>query len=267
MPVTKKISSGSTAKKSSSKANSKTKSAKSSQGNDAAAKSKSEAVVQNPGQSVMNRKLAAEAEVKRVEEEALSSQRDRWSGKVWPAKLTELKQVIQKAEDEGRTPLLLDHTDAKSVDTFYSYQMAQVVEGKKLVLQGRDPAGLAQVMQDSRTLMLRAMAKGYTLYLRMTNCAADVIESYQDPKTLPIEVWDHTEVRKVLGEDLYDVDNPFQQAVDADACREHDMMENYFRVHEEFRVVICSHFDLDDYEEFLRRALPLEKLQAISITN
>jgi len=220
----------------------------------------------NPGQEALDAKLAAEADAKRVAMELEAEQQSRWCGKVWNATLPEMPKAMKKAEAAGLTPLILDNTPQKAVDTFYSYQGAQVIEGKKLVMQGRTPDGLAQVMQECKALMLRAMARGYTLYLRMTNCAADVKDSYQNPNTLPLEVWDRALVNRVLGENLLDMeDSPLRAVVTEDDCYEYDMGRGMFFVHKDFRVVICSHFEVEDYEEFLTRALPMERLQAIRI--
>lgn len=142
-----------------------------------------------------------------------------------------------------------------------------MIEGKKLVMQGRDAAGLEQVMEESRTLLVRAMARGYTLYLRMTNCAADIIKSYQDPATLPLQVWDRESVAPVLGEDLFDLDgNPLKAVVREDDSFDYDMGGRSFFVHKDFNVVVCSWFAPEEYEEYLTRALPLENLQVIHIT-
>lgn len=267
MPTTTKKAASSTAVSAKKKVTTTSKKAPAA-GNKKGAGAASKKVVEakNPGQAALDAKLAAEAQAKQAAAEAEREQQERWSGRVWPATLPEMPKAIKKAQDEGLTPLILDQTPHKAVDTFYSYQMAQVVEGKKLVMQGRDPAGLAQVMEESRQLLLRAMAKGFTLYLRMTNCAADIVSSYQDPKKLPVEVWDHSEVRKVLGENLVEEDSPLKGVVDEDACFDHDMgSKDYFQVHKDFHVVVCSHFEVEDYEEFLARALPLDRMQAILI--
>lgn len=235
-----------------------------------AAPSKPEAEKKNPGQANLDAKLAAEAAAAKAEEDKKAEQAARWKPelKLWRASMTELTLAMNAAEAEGKTPLLLDHTEQKAVDTFFHYSShnPQVIEGKKLIMQGRDAAGLAEVMEESRGLLVRAMARGYTLYLRMTNCAADVIGKYQDPKALPIEVWDRLIVNQVRDEDLCDhEEHPLRAVVTEDDCAEYSSV-NYFGVHKEFRVVICSHFSEEDYGEFLERALPMEKLQAICIT-
>merc|ERR1711998_140106 len=131
-----------------------------------AAKSTKAEEIPHPGQVALNAKLAAEKaeeDSKRAAEVDLSA---RCSGKEWRVSMKEMPQALQKAESEGKTPLVLDGTASHAVDTFYSYQLAQVIEGKKLVMQGRDAQGLAEVMEEARSLMVRAVERGYTLYLR-----------------------------------------------------------------------------------------------------
>jgi len=219
----------------------------------------------NPGQVALDKKLAEEAEAKQAAAAVEAELAGRTSGKEWRITLPEMPKALLKAESEGKTPLLLDQTGHHGVDTFYSYQLAQVIEGKKLVMQGRDPAGLAQVMEESRTLLVRAMAKGYTLYLRMTNCAADLIGKYDQADTLPAQVWHHDVVKQVLDQDLFEMaDHPLNAVIrDAD-CEEYGGRGMFF-VHKDFRVIVCSHFSPEDYEEFLTRALPLDKMQAIIV--
>jgi hypothetical protein len=119
-------------------------------------------------------------------------------------------------------------------------------------------------MEESRQQLVRAMARGYTLYLRMTNCAADVKKSYQAEDTLPLQVWDREAVARAIGGDSA---SPLVAVVTEDDCEEFDWYSRQeVVVHEDFRVVVCSHFELADYKDFLERALPLEKMQAISVT-
>jgi len=92
-------------------------------------KSTSKDATQNPGQIALNAKFAAEAAAKKEMQDMERAQLERWSGKVWPAHLKEIKKAMQKAQDEGKTPLLLDQTENKAVDTFYCYaEGAQIIE-------------------------------------------------------------------------------------------------------------------------------------------
>merc|ERR1711988_48349 len=225
----------------------------------AAAKEKS------PGQVALDKKLAAEEAAKQAALESEAEFAARCSGKVWRITMTEMPKAMRKAEEEMRTPLLLDATPHHAVDTFWSYRSAQIIEGKKLVLQGRDAPGLADVMEESRARLILAMAHGYTLYLRMTNCAADVIGKYDVADCLPAAVWNQDVVQQALEEDVMELpDHPLKSVVrDAD-CREHGAPAMFF-VHKDFRVVVCSHLSVEDYEEFLVSALPLDKMQVIVV--
>jgi len=62
-----------------------------------------------------------------------------------------------------------------------------------------------------------------------------------------------------------DLDSALKEVITEDDQYEYGS-RGVFIVHRDFRVVVCSHFKVDDYEEFLARALPLDKLQAILVT-
>jgi len=58
-------------------------------------------------------------------------------------------------------------------------------------------------------------------------------------------------------------DSAFNAAIRDEDCEDGQGM---FFVHKEFRVVVCSHFSVEDYEEFLVNALPLNKMQPIVVS-
>merc|ERR1712054_155994 len=98
--------------------------------------------------------MGAEKEAEETRRVAEQDFENRCSGKEWRVSMSEMPKAITKAEASGKTPLLLDMTSSHAIDTLYSYQMSQVIEGKKLVMQGRTDTGLAGVMEESRALMV-----------------------------------------------------------------------------------------------------------------
>merc|ERR1711977_690370 len=169
---------------------------------------------------------------------------------VWEVKVTEIKDAWHAAQQQGKTPLLLDQTENKVMDTFFQYQNAQIVEAKKLIMQGRTPDGLAEVLDEARMQLVRSMGRGYTLYVRMTNSAADFRGKYNNPEMFPIEVMDRAVVEGALEEEITEQGN-------------HPLAGVVRDVHKEFNVVVCSHFKVEDYEEFLSKSIPLDKCQAM----
>merc|ERR1711977_507597 len=71
-----------------------------------------------------------------------------WSGRIWKVPMPEMMAALAESEKIGKTPLLLDATEHKAVDTFYQYGGgmggggSRIIEGKKLVMEGRTPEGL-----------------------------------------------------------------------------------------------------------------------------
>merc|ERR1711977_597762 len=145
---------------------------------------------------------------------------------------------------------------------------SRIIEGKKLVMEGRTPEGLDSVMDEARKNLIRALTRGETLYVLMTICAADLSGKYCGEDTLPALLWDREAVSRVVGETVDAGDDAgWSKVMRADDFEEFSSRLKCIFVDKGFRVVVCSHFSPDDYEDFLRGALPLEKFQPIVIEN
>jgi len=91
------------------------------------------------------------------------------------------------------------------------------------------------------------------LVLHMENCAADFLDKYNIPSLFPTKAL--LTPGAMMEEDNW---GPMVKSSE----RQH----GFFIPNENFRVVVVSHFQLEDYEEFLQNSLPLELLAPIEIT-
>ena len=140
--------------------------------------------------------------------------------------------AIERARSMGKCTLLVDQSDDKLVDTYYSYQSCQVIEAKRLVLDEVTGAKThAEVMEQLRTQLVSAMRYGQTLYIRMADSACDFCGSYTDPAFFPLAVFDHEAVRALrhhsgaLGTNLFGSDHPF-----AGVLRPTDVLDGVFHL-------------------------------------
>lgn len=179
---------------------------------------------------------------------------------------TGVLEAVRRARRFGRTPLLIDNTKDRVVDTFFLYRHAQVLEAKEMVVDERTGRrSRAQVLERARVRLVNALRYGQTFYIRMANTATSFKTHYTSVDSLPIELFDHRSIEALYdgsslpaGNNLYGSTHPL-----AAALREADTDHGIFYVRPGFEVLVSTHHRADDFEELLARALPLEKLQPI----
>eukprot|EP00316_Scyphosphaera_apsteinii_P023708 CAMPEP_0119299544 /NCGR_PEP_ID=MMETSP1333-20130426/1624_1 /TAXON_ID=418940 /ORGANISM="Scyphosphaera apsteinii, Strain RCC1455" /LENGTH=338 /DNA_ID=CAMNT_0007301007 /DNA_START=48 /DNA_END=1066 /DNA_ORIENTATION=+ len=176
-----------------------------------------------------------------------------------------LSEAIARARQRGRTVLLVDNSAHKVIDTFYQHRCAQVIEAKKMVMDVSTGARSHQaVMDEARAKLVNAMRYGHTMYFRLSNTACPFSNKFSSPTQLPLALFDQQVVADLFdrycAEDsnLFGADHALAQVL-----LESDTEDGIFRPRRGFEVVLCTHFGLDDYEHFLARCLPMNKLQAI----
>ena len=178
-----------------------------------------------------------------------------------------LLEAISRARNvHGRSPLLIDNTPDRVIDTFYLYRHVQVLEAKAMVMDERmGKKSRAQIMEAARRTLVNAMRYGQTLLIRMSNTAAPFTSRYNDDTTLPLAIFDHAVIDALrrrhsgpLGENLMGSDHPL-----AAALREADTEHGHFTARLGFEVVVSTQFAVAEYRDFLARALPLDRLQPI----
>lgn len=186
--------------------------------------------------------------------------------------------AINRAHLLGRTVLLIDNSDDSIVDTYYDYNAALIVEAKKMVLDvARGSATVDEVLEQCRVQLVDGMRFGKTLYIRMTNSAADFASTFNAADKFPLSLFDRTIVgsledyKEGTANNLWGSDHPL-----AACLREEDLSQGIFQprfshksnvdgVTQGFEVVLCTQFPTDEFHSFLADALPMPNLQPIKL--
>ena len=187
-----------------------------------------------------------------------------------------LLTALDRARDAGRTPLLVDNSQDRVVDTFFSYQRSQVLEAKKMLVDERQGKTRTAVLEHARKQLVKTLRLGQTFYIRLANSACDFVGKYSGPDTIPMALFDVEQVAALnsqfgseygsatqeVGANLWGADDrsPF-----AAVLREEDTDKGVFVPQRGFEVVVCTHLGVEDYEEFLDGKLPMEQLQPIAV--
>lgn len=188
--------------------------------------------------------------------------------------------AIDRCENMGRTPLLIDSDAERLVDTYYTYQAAIIVEAKKMVLDvAMKRKTREEVLEYLRQQLVNCMKYGQTLYIRMADSACDFVTTFTSDDTFPLAVFDRatieslTEFRDCGGENLWGSSHPLARCL-----REDDLSQGIFQPRfshkarsadgadekrEGFDVIVATQFKPDAFAEFLSDALPLRLLQPI----
>ena len=177
-----------------------------------------------------------------------------------------LEAMSRARRVRGRTPLLIDNTSDRVVDTFFSYRPVQVIEAKKMVIDERTGRrSLAQIREGARRAIVNAMRFGQIIVVRMANTAARIASHYSEPTTLPLALFEH-EAIATLGtrHTGSTADNLYGSAHALSAClREEDTEFGHFAVRPGFEVVVTTQLGKDEALELLESALPMRVLQPI----
>ena len=171
--------------------------------------------------------------------------------------LTKMMEAIDWCLKAGLTPLVLDNSEDNKVDTFFSYQSASVLDGKKMGLDvSMRSVPIEQVMEEARQRLVAALKFGNTLVIAMTQSATDFATKFNDTseavqsstldfsdgkKYLPLETFANGG-RGLLKEEML-------HALWRDEDKEQGIV--FARDPEKFYCVITSRFGEDDFEEFL----------------
>jgi hypothetical protein len=108
--------------------------------------------------------------------------------------------ALERARAAGKTPLLVDNSEDRVIDTYYSYQPAQILEAKKLVVEERQGTARAALLERARVQLVKALKLGQIVYVRMSNTACDFCSKYSGPDTLPIDIFDAHAIAKLNGD-------------------------------------------------------------------
>ena len=174
-----------------------------------------------------------------------------------------------------KTPLLVDRSAHHAVDTFYKYEHAEIVDAKRLFMSERAGTPRPELMEGLRRQLVNAMRHGLTLYIRLENSACDFVGRYSAPDTFPLELFDAPFVEDFVeehgslfalpgydaraGRNLAESGHPLAMVL-----RDPDTLAGAFTPRFGFTVVVCSHFAVSDFHEFLDGRLPMQMLQPIA---
>ena len=95
----------------------------------------------------------------------------RYKGAVQPGKivnipLVKLMEVVNMAIQKGLTPLIVDNSEDNKVDTFFGYQSASILDGKKLGLdKAINKIPIPDIMEEARKKIVAALKFGNVLYI------------------------------------------------------------------------------------------------------
>jgi len=191
--------------------------------------------------------------------------------------------AIARARALGKTPLLVDTSYEKIVQGHLD-TLDGVIELKAFdeMFEAERSGSKThkQVMNDARSKLVAAMREGKTLHIRLDNKVVDFTgDQYCNSKSFPFSIFDQRVVNDLL--DNYTASAPIPPGLDsatwhglAGAIDRHPYASvlgdadldhaNHFFVKQGFNVIVSTHLKVDEYESYLRNAMPLKRLQGIN---
>lgn len=197
--------------------------------------------------------------------------------KIWKIGMPALPGAILLAQKAGKTPLLLDGNDNKTVDVFFTYQAGAILDAKKLMVEESvlKTKTLEETHEELRTRLISAIKLGHTLYISMGNSATMFTTKYCKEGKFPVEVFETEAWDSAASANPGRAKICCRSKVNCKAMRESlatgkqekDDLEfsDASGRGDSFDVIVSSHFQDEDYADFLAGSLPLDKMQAISV--
>ncbi|KAJ3137271.1 hypothetical protein HDU90_002057 [Geranomyces variabilis] len=171
--------------------------------------------------------------------------------------LVEVLKPIVEHPIRTYTPLILDRS--RRVETFFQYSAdfdGIFLPAKKFLLKTlvQETMTLAEALEEMRTLLVTAMKYGRTLVVDMADSATDFMKKFTSADAFPA-----ADVLSECGRRMT------KEANWVKVVRDTDRENGVFVVREGFKVVVTSVFLLEDYEEFLQSAIPMDEMIPIHI--
>ena len=146
------------------------------------------------------------------------------------------------------TPLILDSSNR--VDTFFEYSAdysGVFIDAKKYVVETLILKRMTHedAMEEMRQKLVVALKYGRTLVIRMGDSAADFKKRFTDPKFFPSKL-----VLVQGGKEMFNETNYIQ------VVRQQDLEQGTFVVRPDFKVVVTSVFQIEDFDDFLANSFP-----------
>ncbi|TPX59695.1 hypothetical protein PhCBS80983_g02304 [Powellomyces hirtus] len=155
------------------------------------------------------------------------------------------------------TPLILDRS--RRVGTFFQYSSdfdGIFIPAKKFLLQTlvQKTMTMQEALETLRGTLVTAMKYGRTLVIDMADSATDFLHKFTSDTEFPSAIVLAECGRKIAREEHW-----------SRVVREEDKEKGVFVVREGFKVIITSVFELEDYEDFLKSAIPMDEMIPIHI--
>eukprot|EP01041_Mallomonas_annulata_P000892 gene892-1728_t len=180
----------------------------------------------------------------------------------------------------NKTPLIVDNSEGDSVNTYYSYRNAILLDGKKMGLdKSLKKIPITEIMEEARKKLVAAIKLGVPLVIAMTASVTDFAQTFTDEAACnllenPLDLENNTKMYFPL-----DVFKNAGNGLLAD-----EKMDKLFRNNEKdhgvavsrnaagFHIILTSRFDPEDFEEYLfgndyGLPKPKEQYQIIIIDN
>lgn len=167
--------------------------------------------------------------------------------------LTGLLEAIEKALEQGKTPLIVDSSEDDKVNTYFSYRSAVLLDGKKMGLDKTlHRKQVRDILEEARAKLVSALKYGQPLVIAMTTSVTDFATTFNDATAraehglddkmyFPIEIFDNA------GRSL------LQQSFLDGLFREADLESGFAvsRDPQNFQVLLTTRFQREDFEDYL----------------
>lgn len=146
------------------------------------------------------------------------------------------------------TPLILDRSQRMDIFFQYSGDYSGVfIDAKKCIVETLvlKKVTLQETLEDMRQKLVLALKYGRTLVIRMGDTAMDLKTRFTHPDYFPSDLILKEAGRAMLLEPNY-----------SRVVRDADKDQNIFVAMPDFKVIVTSEFELQDFDEFLADAFP-----------
>ena len=179
-----------------------------------------------------------------------------------------VQQLLEKVDEAILThkkwPLFLDSNDSKPVATFLGYQQNMTIDAKKGMVESsiKKTKSIEEVQEEWRQLASKSLiaksqptagfqGAGCPLWLHMGASATDFKGKYSaEGSKFPIDIFS---CEKMATEESK------QKFVTEEEKGPVDLWGK------DFKVILTSDFELEDYKEFLENSIPLEQLKVYNV--
>jgi hypothetical protein len=194
-------------------------------------------------------------------------------------KMTEIEGAIKKAKEAGLTPLIIDRSEQHLMDSFYGYS-SEVIDIKKMGLDvslRKQP--IEEVMDDTRSNIVRSMKNGRTCVFACQTAAVDFVGKFNDEKSgvdLSGKAFANckSDTKALMpAEILIDSGKALQdESVAEKLFRDADLTSGFADTSrlKDWSIVVTTHFSYEDLDDFMFSGdfgMPLGKFQPIWIAH